>query len=97
MVTLNKTTNVNGISVVEVDGKQVQAAYMNASINVNGAFNSNHSIQNRDVFESHKKEVLEDFAAFDDYVYRLSNKADIKAELNAEDGGALDAETVLPD
>lgn len=97
MLTFNKTVNVNGISVVESGGKQVQVAYMNASINVNGAFTSNRSIQNKDMFEEHKEEVLEDFAAFDDYVYQLAGKSDMQSELGIAAGGGENAETVLPD
>lgn len=97
MVTLNKTTNVNGISPVEVDGKQVQAAYMNASINVNGAFTITHSVQDKEIFEENKKEVLADFASFDDYVYQLSQKSDMQAELDTAAGGGTDAEAVLRD
>lgn len=87
MVKLNKTVNVNGISMVEVDGKELQVAYMNASINVDGAFNSNHSIQNKAMFEAHKDEVLEDFATFDDYVYEIANKSDMRSELDMASGG----------
>lgn len=97
MLTLNKTTNINGISPVEIDGKHVQAAYMNASINVNGAFNITHSVQNKEAFEKNKKEVLADFAAFDDYVYQLAQKSDMQTELDTAAGGEEDAETVLPD
>ncbi len=97
MLTFNKTTNVNGISTVESDGKQVQVAYMNASINVNGAFNSTRSIQNKDLFELHKKEVLEDFSSFDTYVYQLAGKSDLMLELNTATGGGKNAETVLSD
>lgn len=97
MLTLNKTTNVNGISVITNDGKQVQAAYMNASINVDGAFNSNRSIQNKAVFEAHKEEVLEDFAAFDAYVYRLAEESNMQAELDVATGGAADAEAIHAD
>lgn len=95
MVTINKTVNVNGISIVkDSEGKQAQVAYMNASINVDGAFNSNHSIQNKAVFEAHKEEVLEDFAAFDAYVYRLAEESNMQAELDVATGGAADAEAI---
>lgn len=95
MLTFNKTINVNGVSTIDIDGKQIQAAYMNASINVNGAFNSNHSIQNKGIFEAHKDEVLEDFATFDDYVYEIAKEADMKAELDTAAGGGKDAKTIL--
>ena len=97
MLTFNKTTNVTGVSTVESGGKQVQAAYMNASINVNGAFNSTHSIQNKKVFEENKEEVLSDFSAFDAYVYQLAGGSDMKTELDVAAGGVTDAETVLSD
>lgn len=97
MLTLNKTVNVNGISVITSDGKQVQAAYMNASINVDGAFNSNRSIQNKEIFEAHKEEVLEDFNAFDNYVYCLAEESNMQAELDTATGGIKDAETVRTD
>ena len=97
MLTFNKTTNVTGISAIETDGKPVQAAYMNATINVNGAFNSTHSIQNKEVFEANKEEVLADFASFDDYVYKVAQESDMQTELDAAAGGGTDAKAVLPD
>lgn len=97
MLTLNKTTNVNGISSVEVDGKPVQVAYMSASINVNGAFNATHSIQNKDMFEEYKGEVLEDLATFDNYVYQTAQGSDMQAELDTASGGGADAKAVLTD
>ena len=87
MLTFNKTTNISGISTVESDGKQVHAAYMNASINVNGAFDCARSIQNKSVFKEYKEEVLSDFAAFDDYVYRLAQESDMQEELDTAAGG----------
>lgn len=97
MLTINKTTNVNGISMIESDGKQTQAAFMNATINVNGTFNSTHSIQNKEVFEENKEEVLSDFAVFDDYVYQIAQKSDMQTELDTAAGGGPDAKTVLSD
>lgn len=97
MLTFNKTISVNGISMVEIDGKQVHVAYMNASINVDGVFNTNHSVQNKELFESNKEEVLEDFSAFDSYVYQIASESDMQSELDIAIGGKTDAETVLPD
>ena len=57
MVKLNKQTSVTGVSVLEVDGKEEQVAYMSATIPVNDAPN--------------KDEILKDFAAFDEYIYSL--------------------------
>lgn len=95
MLTFNKTINVNGVSTIDINGKQIQAAYMNASINVNGAFNSNHSIQNKEIFEEYKEEVLEDFSAFDSYVYEIAKRSNMKAELDTAAGGEKDAKTIL--
>lgn len=92
MLTFNKTTNVNGMSIIEKDGKQTQVAYMNATINVDGAFNSNHSIQNKDMFEANKEEVLADFSAFDNYVYELAKDSNMQEELDIAAGGK-DAES----
>lgn len=97
MLTLNKTTNVTGISMIEADGKQVQAAYMNASINVNGAFNTTHSIQNKEVWEENKDEVLSDFSTFDEYVFQISQESDMQTELDTAAGGGTNAKAVLPD
>ncbi len=74
MITLNKTTNLTGVSKVEVDGKEVQVAIMGASIGPSGKFNTNRTIQNPELFELEKDEVLKDFAAFDDYVYSVAEQ-----------------------
>lgn len=97
MLTFNKTTNVTGISIIETDGKQVQAAYMSASINVDGAFNTTHSIQNKDVFEENKDEVLSDFTAFDGYVYQIAQESNMQTELDTAAGGGTNAKAVLSD
>ena len=44
---------------------------MNASIPVGGAPNIGKAIQNVELFNANKEEVLKDFAAFDTYVYSL--------------------------
>ena len=46
MVKLNKQTSVTGVSVLEVDGKEDQVAYMSATIPVNDAPNTSKVIQN---------------------------------------------------
>ena len=71
MVRLNKQVSVTGACVLTVDGKEEQVAYMNASIPVGGAPNIGKAIQNVELFNANKEEVLKDFAAFDTYVYSL--------------------------
>lgn len=78
MVKLNKQVSVTGACVLTVDGKEEQVAYMNASIPVGGAPNIGRSIQNVEVFNANKEEVLKDFAAFDEYIYSLMETEETK-------------------
>ena len=78
MVKLNKQTTVTGVSVLTIDGEAKQVAYMNASIPVGGAPNISRAIQNVELFNANKEEVLKDFAAFDNYVYSLMETEETK-------------------
>lgn len=78
MVKLNKQVSVTGACVLTVDGKEEQVAYMSASIPVGGAPNIGRSIQNVEVFNANKEEVLKDFVAFDEYVYGLMEEKNQK-------------------
>lgn len=78
MVRLNKQVSVTGACVLTVDGKGEQVAYMNASIPVGGAPNISRAIQNVELFNTNKEEVLKDFAAFDNYVYSLMETEETK-------------------
>lgn len=78
MVKLNKQTTVTGVCVLNIDGKEEQVAYMNASIPVGGAPNIGKAIQNVELFNVNKEEVLKDFAAFDNYVYSLMETEETK-------------------
>lgn len=71
MVKLNKQTTLTGVSVLTIDGEEKQIAYMNATIPVSGAPNIGKSIQDVELFNSNKAEILKDFAAFDEYAYNL--------------------------
>lgn len=71
MVKLNKQISVTGICVLTVDGKEEQVAYMNATVPNGGTPNFGRAIQNVELFNANKEEVLKDFAAFDTYVYSL--------------------------
>lgn len=78
MVKLNKQVSVTGTCVLTIDGKEEQVAYMNASIPVGGTPNIGRAIQNVDLFNANKEEVLKDFAAFDEYVYSLMETEETK-------------------
>ena len=78
MVKLNKQTTVTGVCALTVDGKEEQVAYMSASIPVGGAPNISRAIQNVELFNANKEEVLKDFAAFDNYVYSLMETEETK-------------------
>ena len=74
MVKLNKQTSVTGACVLTIDGKEEQVAFMNANIPVSGTPNISRAIQNVELFQANKDEVLNDFKAFDEYVYGLIGK-----------------------
>lgn len=76
MVKFNEQTTVTGTSVLTIDGKEEQVAYMNATVPIGGTPNIGRAIQNVDLFNTNKEEVLKDFAAFDTYVYSLINAAE---------------------
>ena len=78
MVKLNKQTTVTGACILTVDGKEEQVAYMNASIPIGGTPNISRAIQNVELFNANKEEVLKDFAAFDNYVYSLMETEETK-------------------
>lgn len=78
MVKLNKQVSVTGASVLTIDGEEKQVAFMNASIPVSGTPNIAHAIQDVNLFNTNKEEVLKDFAAFDAYVYDLMDEEETK-------------------
>lgn len=78
MITLNESININGICELETAGKKEHVAYLNASINIDGNFSINRTIQNQTLFDENMQEVKKDFEAFDDYVYEKAQKYKIK-------------------
>lgn len=71
MVKLNKSITITGASVINVEGNEVQVAFMNATIPPDGKVNYARAIQNKELFDANREEVLKDFAAFDEYVYSI--------------------------
>lgn len=76
MLKTNKSVTVTGQSFIEVDNNNGQSekivAYMNASIPEHGDININKSIQDKELFNLNKKDVLKDFSEFENYVYSLT-------------------------
>lgn len=72
MIMLNKTITITGACMLNDGEKDVQVAYMNANIPVDGLINTSRSIQDKKMFEANREEVLKDFAAFDEYVYNCA-------------------------
>ena len=78
MITLNEATTINGICELEIEGKKEHIAYLNASINIDGNFSINRTIQNQTLFDENIQEVKKDFEAFDDYVYEKAQTYKVK-------------------
>lgn len=73
MVKFNRQTTLTGVSVLTVNGEEKPVAYVNATIPVSGAPNIGRSIQDVKLFNENKDEILKDFAAFDEEVYKEMN------------------------
>lgn len=71
MVFLNKSITITGASMMNVAGKDVQVAFMDARIPSDGKANTARTIQDKELFSENREEVLKDFAAFDEYVYSV--------------------------
>lgn len=71
MVKLNKQITLTGVSVLTIDGEEKQVAYMNATIPASGTPNIGRAIQDVELFNANKDDVLKDFFAFDEYIYSL--------------------------
>lgn len=71
MVILNKQVTVTGASVIKDGDEEKRIAFMNASVPLDGNPSIGHVIEDKDEFVKNKDEVLNDFAAFDEYVYGL--------------------------
>lgn len=72
MLKKNKTINVNGRSMVAVDGTETVAMTMNATINEDGSISTNKYIQNKEVYFSNQESADADAAEFEAYVKKLA-------------------------
>lgn len=52
-----------------MEGSPVIVAFMSATIPVNGSISISHVIQNKELFDAHAEEVVNDFKEFDAYAY----------------------------
>ena len=68
MLSTSKTININGTSVVEVDGVKTPVVYFNAQIQSDGRFNISKSIQNDELYKANKDIVNTDRDEFETLV-----------------------------
>lgn len=76
MVKLSKQVSVTGASVITVNGKEEQVAFMNATIPAVGTPNIGRAIQNVELFNANKDKIMQDFSEFDEYIYSLFPNGD---------------------
>ncbi len=69
MLKINKSRNYTATSVIEIDGIATQIAYMNATVPQEGSISINNTIQNQQLFQLHREEVLADIIDFENMVY----------------------------
>lgn len=70
MLKTNVSTTITGQSIItDAEGNEKQVAYMNATIDKTRSTNINKSIQNIELFNANKTDVLSDFAEFEAFVY----------------------------
>lgn len=69
MLKTTKSTTLNGTSLVDNE----VAATMYAVINEDGSGNQNVNIVNNVIYENNKKEVRDDIAQFNNFMYELQN------------------------
>ena len=68
--TVNKSLTMNATSMIN----EKVVAYMNATIPQSGNVNINKTIQDKQLFEENKEEVLNDFAEFEKIVYEKAEE-----------------------
>ena len=85
MVLLNKSITITGASMINAAGKDVQVAFMSATVPSDGKANTTRTIQSRELFSENQEEVLKDFAALDEYVYSVMQE--VSESQKMEEGG----------
>lgn len=75
MLKATKSISLNGYSVIEENGVEIQVAYMSATISTDGNnnANTNKNILNQEVYSKHRAEVRGDISAFEDEVFKIED------------------------
>lgn len=72
MLKKSKVISANGSSVITVDGKEVTAMTMNASMNEDGSISMNKYIKNKEVYFENQESVDADYEEFETFVNGLA-------------------------
>lgn len=72
MLKKSKVISANGSSVITVDGKEVTAMTMNASMNEDGAISMNKYIKNKEVYFENQESMDADYEEFETFVKGLA-------------------------
>lgn len=68
-----ESTTITAASMITVNDKQVQAAYMTASLDGEGGVNITKAISNKDAYAANKTAVRADFSEFESKVYAVED------------------------
>ncbi len=69
MINIDKSISITGNSIINNGEKEILVAYVNANISNDGNISITKSIIDKDMFNRHKEQILEDFNKFEQYVY----------------------------
>ena len=72
MLSTTKSINLNGTSLVEVNGVKTPVVYFNAQIKSDGTYNVNYSVQNDELYKANKDAVKVDRDEFEMLVEQMT-------------------------
>lgn len=72
MLSTTKSINLNGTSLVEVNGVKTPVVYFNAQIKNDGTYNVNYSVQNDELYKANRDAVKADRDEFEALVEQLT-------------------------
>ena len=72
MLSTTKSINLNGTSLVEVNGVKTPVVYFNAQIKSDGTYNVNYSVQNEELYKANKDAVRADRDKFEELVEQMT-------------------------
>lgn len=73
MLSTTKSINLNGTSLVEVNGVKTPVVYFNAQVKSDGTYNVNYSVQNDELYKANKDAVKADRDEFEALVEQLTD------------------------